>query len=91
MPEWQKPGSGSPTRKKSKIEPVSLLEYHKKGWGQLGRNGGSTCSGMRGQLGTEYTEYFRVDYTLLYKIATEEIPNGKSTVLELIEKIQKKS
>lgn len=33
-------------------------------------------------------EYFRVDYTMIYKLATEEIPKVKSAILFLIEKIQ---
>ena len=30
-------------------------------------------------------EYFRIDYTLVYKLATEEVPKVKSAVLFLIE------
>jgi len=33
-------------------------------------------------------EYFRVDYTMIYKLATEEIPIIKSAIQFLIEKIQ---
>ena len=34
-------------------------------------------------------EYFRVDYTMVYKLATEEIPKIKSAILFLIETCQK--
>jgi len=34
-------------------------------------------------------EYFRVDYTLVYKIATEEIPKLKSAVAFLVGELQK--
>ena len=34
-------------------------------------------------------EYFRVDYTMIYKIATEEIPKVKSVILFLTEEISK--
>ena len=34
-------------------------------------------------------EYFRVDYTMVYKLATEEIPKVKSTVHFLIAEMQK--
>jgi uncharacterized protein with HEPN domain len=34
-------------------------------------------------------EYFRVDYTLVYKIATEEIPKLKWAVASLEEELQK--
>ena len=33
-------------------------------------------------------EYFRVDYTMIYKLATEEIPKVKSAIQFLIEKIK---
>ena len=33
-------------------------------------------------------EYFRVDYTMIYKLATEEIPKVESAIQFLIEKIQ---
>jgi uncharacterized protein with HEPN domain len=33
-------------------------------------------------------EYFRVDYTMIYKLATEEIPKLNSAIQFLIEKIQ---
>ena len=33
-------------------------------------------------------EYFRVDYTMVYKIATEEIPNVKSAIQLLIKELQ---
>jgi len=34
-------------------------------------------------------EYFRVDYTLVYKIAMEEIPKLKSAVAFLVGELQK--
>lgn len=34
-------------------------------------------------------EYFRVDYTMVYKLATEEVPKIKSAVIFLIEALQK--
>jgi len=34
-------------------------------------------------------EYFRVDYTMVYKLATEEIPKVKSAIQFLIQGIQK--
>lgn len=34
-------------------------------------------------------EYFRVDYTLVYKLAAEEIPKVKSAILFLIEEVRK--
>jgi uncharacterized protein with HEPN domain len=34
-------------------------------------------------------EYFRIDYTMVYKIATEEVPKVKSAVQFLIEVLQK--
>ena len=33
-------------------------------------------------------EYFRVDYTMVYKIATEEIPNVKTAVEDLFDQLQ---
>lgn len=33
-------------------------------------------------------EYFRVDYTIVYKLATEEIPKVKPAIEFLIEKLQ---
>jgi uncharacterized protein with HEPN domain len=33
-------------------------------------------------------EYFRVDYTMVYKIATEEIPKVKTAILYLIDEIK---
>jgi len=34
-------------------------------------------------------EYFRVDYTLVYKLAIEEIPKVKSAIIFLITEVQK--
>ena len=34
-------------------------------------------------------EYFRVDYTIIYKLATEEIPHVKSAIQFLIENLMK--
>lgn len=34
-------------------------------------------------------EYFRVDYTIVYKIATEEIPKIKSAIQFLIKQLEK--
>ena len=34
-------------------------------------------------------EYFRVDYTIVYKLATEEIPRLKDTIQFLIEELKK--
>lgn len=34
-------------------------------------------------------EYFRVDYTMVYKLATEEIPKVKSAIQFIIEQLQK--
>ncbi len=33
-------------------------------------------------------EYFRIDYTMVYKLATEEVPKVKSAVLFLIEALK---
>ena len=34
-------------------------------------------------------EYFRVDYTMVYKLATEEVPKVKSAIQFLIEELRK--
>lgn len=34
-------------------------------------------------------EYFRVDYTMVYQLATEEVPKVKSAIEALIEELQK--
>ena len=34
-------------------------------------------------------EYFRVDYTIVYKLATEEIPKLKSVIQSLIEELSR--
>ena len=36
-------------------------------------------------------EYFRVDYTIVYKIAIEEIPKLKAAIAFMIEELQKQN